>query len=88
MAVIPDRVKTALAEYAEAADASIQASQQLYLAEKGYELANQSDEQDTRENAAQFVVRTTLDDMTAQFTLMKKREILRTLVELAKVGMV
>lgn len=88
MAVIPDKIKFALAEYEDAADTSIQASQQLYLAEKGHEALVESEDADRYEAALQFLVRATLDDMTAQFTLMKKREVLRTLVELAKVGMV
>ena len=85
MVSMPSDIRIAIAEFEKAVDVSASRSIQLYTAEKAFEVVSASMDLNTYSpdeygNAAQEVARTTINDIAAQFELMKKKKVLDVLV--------
>lgn len=89
MARIPDDIRIAIVEFEKAVDVSSACSVQLFIAEKTFEAVSANDavgiyDPDEYGNATQEVIRRTVDDIDAQFELMKKKKVLDVLVDVTE----
>ena len=86
---IPDDIRIAIVEFEKAVDVSSACSIQLFIAEKTFEAVFANATVDTYnpdeyDNAAQEIIRRTIDDIAAQFELMKKKKVLDVLVDVTE----
>lgn len=80
-----EEIRQALSDYRDAVDIACQMEQELFIAEKNYEIHGNDETSDDRDAATQNLISVTVQHMHYQFELMKATKTLDVLIELAKV---
>lgn len=86
MATIPSEIRKAFMDYRKSVDLAAETGVLLLVAEREFEAIVNSGDEDRIDGARQHLTAATVEDLNAQYGMMKERTTLEALVQLAKSG--